>query len=123
MGSDLWPYPPKGTRNRVEAVAGERLGLREVVTMMFGYGSHWAAWQVALMWVGMVVVLSLVVWAFYALVTGDERRPGRENRDDDARRILDQRLAKGGIDAQEYRRLGDLIAHDDAAPAGTGAER
>ena len=45
-------------------------------------------------------------------------RPGLRNRDDgtDARRILDQRLARGEIDAGEYRHLRDLIDSDGHRP-------
>lgn len=93
---------------------------KEMVTVMFWYGAHWMFWQAAVMWGGMVVFWGLVIWAVYALVTSSRRssdRPGREDlprRDEDPRRILDQRLARGEIDAEEYQRLRDLI---DRSPA------
>lgn len=91
--------------------------------MMFWYGAHWAFWQVSLMWVGMIVFWGLVIWAVYALVTA-ARRPSRD-RDEgggsDARRILDERLARGEIDEAEYRRLRDMIGSGGQhEPAGTG---
>jgi NADPH-dependent glutamate synthase beta subunit-like oxidoreductase len=48
-----------------------------------------------------------------------ERRSGADARD-----ILDERLARGEIDATEYQRLRGLIAvGDDQAPAGSASRR
>jgi len=96
---------------------------------MFWYGGHWPFWEVALMWAGMIVFWGLLIWAVYALVTNATRRPGaeardREHRGDDAQRILDERLARGEIDVDEYRRLCDVLASsDDRSPAGRGNGR
>src|SRR5262245_53643453 len=95
--------------------------------MMLWYGEHWPFWKVALMWVGMIVFWDLLIWAVYALVTSATRRPGgeaadREHGGDDAQRILDERLARGAIDVDEYRRLRDVLASgDDRSPAGRGS--
>jgi uncharacterized membrane protein len=113
-----------------------------MVTMMFWYGAGWLWWQVTLMWVGMLAFWGLLIWGIYALVTGAARRPGDGHNSDsgEARRgggafeILDERLARGEIDAAEYQRLRGLItsgdrqarteADDDAnAPAGSGSRR
>jgi membrane associated rhomboid family serine protease len=51
----------------------------EVVMMMFGFGSHWAIWQVALMWVWMTAFGGLLIGAAFALVksgTADRREGG-----------------------------------------------
>jgi putative membrane protein len=89
--------------------------------MMFGYGAHWALWQAALMWAGMIVFWGLLIWGVYALITA-ARRPSRDEDGGESRRILDQRLARGEIDEAEYRRLRDLIAHGDQQHrAGTGS--
>jgi putative membrane protein len=77
--------------------------------MMFWYGGHWAFWEVSLMWVGMIAFWGLLIWGVYALITSATRRPGGDQHGPDARRILDERLARGEIDAEEYRRLRDLI--------------
>jgi putative membrane protein len=90
--------------------------------MMFGYGSHWALWQVALMWIGMVAFVGLLVWAICALVASTSREPD-QHRGNEARHVLDQRLAKGEIDADEYRRLRDLIADDDRVSSGADVGR
>jgi putative membrane protein len=84
-----------------------------VIVMMFWYGGHWAFWQVGLMWVGMLVFWGLLIWAIYALVTTATRKPAsRDSHDGDPRQTLDQRLARGEIDAAEYERLRDLLASD-----------
>jgi len=85
--------------------------------MMYWYGSHLAFWQVALMWLGTVAFWVLVAWAVFALVrtasggsslwAGDARPP------QNAQRILDERLAKGEIDVEEYRRLRHALNASD----------
>jgi putative membrane protein len=81
------------------------------------------------MWVGMVAFWGLLIWAIYALVTGATRRPSPDSRSEDsrggdARRILDERLARGEIDADEYRRLRDVLASGEASsPAGSRSGR
>jgi putative membrane protein len=99
-----------------------------MITMMFWYGSGWAWWQGGLMWLAMIAFWALLIWAVYALVTGITRRPGepgyRGGQAGGARRILDERLARGEIDVEEYQRLRDLL--DDGAgrsAAGTGGAR
>ena len=97
--------------------------------MMFWNGGGWPFWEVALMWVGMIAFWGLLIWAVYALITAATRRPGTETRGeehagDPARRILDERLARGEIDTDEYRRLRDVLASgDDRSPAGRGSGR
>ena len=58
------------------------------------------------MWLAMIALLALLIWAVYALVTGITRRPGQnehggQRQPGDARRILDERLARGEIDTGE----------------------
>lgn len=92
-----------------------------MVVMMFWYGGHWAWWQGGLMWLGMIVLWGLLIWGAYALITNLTRKPGAPDSDD-ALRILDQRLARGEIDGDEYQRLRDLItSNDHHTPAGTGS--
>ena len=91
--------------------------------MMFWYGNAgWAFWQVALMWVGMIAFWVLLIWAVYALITGASRRTGQEQRgeepsNDDAQRILDERLARGEISTDEYQHLPDVLASREPARA------
>ena len=94
--------------------------------MMFGYGSGWPFWEVALMWVGMVAFWGLLIWAVYALVVNATRRPDRDRdtQSGSALGIVDERLARGEIDAEEYRRLRDLIGSGRSdSPSGAGGAR
>ena len=92
--------------------------------MMFWYGSGWAWWQAGLMWVGMIAFWALLIWAVYAIVTNLTRKPGPEHRGDDARSILDQRLAQGEISPEEYQRLRDLIDTGSGhTPSGAGSRQ
>jgi putative membrane protein len=97
-----------------------------MVTMMFWYGGGWAWWQAGLMWVAMIAFWVFLIWAVYALVTAVMRRggePGRAGQQPgDARRILDERLARGEIDAEEYGRLREVLdGGPGRSPAGTGS--
>jgi putative membrane protein len=100
-----------------------------MVVMMFWNGGGWPFWEVALMWVGMIAFWGLLIWAVYALITSATLRPRPHPGDgkhsgDDARRILDERLARGEIDTDEYRRLRAVLASgDDRSPAGSGSGR
>lgn len=99
---------------------------------MFWYDAHgggWAWWQAGLMWLAMIVFWVLLIWAIYALVTGIIRRSrgperGEQQQADGARRILDERLARGEIDAEEYRRLREILdGGTGRSSAGTGGGR
>ena len=96
--------------------------------MMFGYGygSGWPAWGIALMWIGMLAFLAFLIWAAYALITSTSGRPGRDPdpQPGSAASILGERLARGEIDAGEYRRLRDLIGSGRSdSPSGAGGAR
>jgi putative membrane protein len=97
-----------------------------MVVMMFGYASGWPAWGIALMWIGMLAFLAFLIWAAYALITSTSRRPGRDPgpQPGSAASILGERLARGEIDAEEYRRLRDLIGSGRSdSPSGAGGAR
>jgi uncharacterized membrane protein len=97
-----------------------------MVVVMFGYGGGWPAWELALMWAGMIAFAGVLIWAVYALITSTSRRPGRDRdpQPGTSARILDERLARGEIDAGEYRRLRDLIGSGRSdSPSGAGGAR
>ena len=96
--------------------------------MMFWYGGGWAWWQAGLMWLAMIAFWALLIWAVYALLTGITRRPGeagnRSGQDGGARLILDERLARGELDAEEYQRLRDVLEGGiGRSTAGSGGAR
>ena len=96
--------------------------------MMFWYGSGWAWWQAGLMWLAMIAFWAALIWAVYALVAAAIRRPGSPDQGGprqpgDAYRILDERLARGEIDTEEYQRLREVLdsgAGRSAAGSGSG---
>jgi putative membrane protein len=90
-------------------------------------GMQWWGWLLGSL--GMVAFWGVIIWAVWYFVTGQNRRPDQDSREPgDARGILDERLARGEIDADEYRRLRDLIGggyavRDVQPPAPTGGQR
>ncbi len=96
---------------------------------MMWYGGndvHWWAWLLGSLM--MVAFWGLIIWAVWYLVASLGRRPEREGprSGQDPRRILDERLARGEIDSEEYRRLRDLLGEksgqraDGETPVTTG---
>lgn len=95
--------------------------------MMFWGGGGWAFWQVAVMWIVMIGFWALLIWGIWALISHASRGQGGQHRDDEprrdgqqARQILDERLARGDIDAEEYHRLRDVLEGHRTAGAGSG---
>lgn len=81
---------------------------------MFCYASHWVLWPMALMGVGMIALWALIIWAVSGLVTSATRgATGGQPPAVNARRILDERRAKGEIDVEEYRGLREAMSADD----------
>jgi uncharacterized membrane protein len=68
----------------------------------------------------------VLVWAVCALVVNATRKPGRDRdtQPGSALGILDERLALGEIDTEEYKRLQDLIGSGRSdSPSGAGGAR
>jgi putative membrane protein len=84
-----------------------------MVVMMLGhgYGGGWSVWEMALMWIAMITFAGLLVWGIYALAGGSRRRSYELGEGaGDPVRILDERLARGEIDADEYAQLREALA-------------
>ncbi len=78
--------------------------------MMWWYdgGGAWHPWMAVLMWVGMILFGALVVGGvLYAVRGWDRGRPAAGGADPEA--VLKERLARGEIDSDEYRRIRELI--------------
>ncbi len=90
-------------------------------------GVHWWGWL--LMAIGMVAFWGLIIWGIWYFVTSMGRVPDHEHPPAGPRRILDERLARGEIDAEEYGRLRELIKSDEVSagngrnPVETGTKR
>jgi uncharacterized membrane protein len=80
--------------------------------MMFGYGASWPVWGIALMWLGMIAAIGLIIWVVYGAARSSARRDGSGPGGDTAApgQILDERLARGDIDAEEHARLREALA-------------
>lgn len=93
----------------------------------WGGGVHWWGWLLGFL--GMIAFWALVIWAIWYFVAAVTRRPEPGERQGDPKRILDRRLARGELDADEYRRLRELMAEDGEHapdrrdPAQTGDRR
>ena len=93
----------------------------------WGNGGHW--WWMLMGVVVMVAFWGAIVWAIWYFVTNDAKKPEQGGRPDDAKRILDERLARGEIDADEYSRLREVMRSDGTSVAngrsavGTGDRR
>lgn len=95
----------------------------------WGGGVHWWGWLLGAL--AMVAFWGVLIWAVWYFVTAVTRRPeGHRPQGDrlegdrpgaaDPRRILDERLARGDIDADEYRRLRDLLEERVHSTPGDG---
>ncbi len=83
--------------------------------MMFWYGQNRPFWEVAAMWIAVVAFWAVVVWAVYALVATLVRRGRRPAREEDLLAALDQRLARGEIDAEHYERVSNVLSPHKAS--------
>lgn len=99
----------------------------------WGGGVHWWGWLLGVL--AMVSFWAVLLWAVWYFVTALRRPPEeRPPRSRDAKQILDERLARGELDPEEYRQLRDLLQGDvgraepsqgaeEEHPVGTGAGR
>jgi putative membrane protein len=76
--------------------------------MMFWYGSGSGWWQGVLSVVFMLAFWGLVAWGIYALARSS-RGPAPRASTYDALMILDELLARGEIDQEQYRAARELI--------------
>jgi putative membrane protein len=77
-----------------------------------GGGTHWGAW--ILMIIAMLVFSGALAWIIVTLLRqrgshSDPRPVPPSGTSPDALRILDERMARGEIEEEEYKRRRDLI--------------
>jgi putative membrane protein len=77
--------------------------------MMWYWGDATPWWGWMLMTLGMVVFWGLVIWGIWYVVTHAAAGTGPAPRGGRAEHILDERLARGEIDTDEYARLRDVL--------------
>lgn len=77
--------------------------------MYWNHDRQFVFWQAGLMWWAMLAFLGLALWAVYVSTRGSRRGAAGSGS---AAGILDQRLARGEIDIDEWRRLHELITSD-----------
>jgi putative membrane protein len=76
----------------------------------YGNGDHWGAWL--LMFVVLLMFLGALAWTIFTLLRQRGIHPHSHTHledQPDALRILDQRLARGEIEEEEYKRRRDLL--------------
>lgn len=76
----------------------------------WGGGVHWWGWLLG--FVAMAAFWGLIIWGAWYFLTSIGRRPeppATRGEPADPKRILDERLARGEIDTDEYQRLLGLI--------------
>lgn len=80
---------------------------------MWNYGMHGAGWgwgMWVLMALGTIAFWVAVAWFVRSLIQDRPRRDaGVPVGGSDALRILDERLARGEIDPEEYQRIRDVL--------------
>ena len=94
----------------------------------WGGGVHWWGWLLGA--IGMIAFWALIIWGvWYLLVNATHRPADHPQAPGDAKRILDERLARGEIDTDEYRRLLAVMSDDSVrggngqSPVGTAGQR
>ena len=89
--------------------------------MFFWNGGHAASWQIALMWVGMIAFWGVVIWLGYIVFGAATKSSPTPDEGQSARRILDERLARGEVDADQYQLIRSALveAPDNKVLAGS----
>ncbi len=84
---------------------------------MFEYGSGWSGWGLVGMWLMALVFWSFIASVLYLAVTSGSRRLAHD-QGAGAWGILEERLAKGGIDDDGYRQVREFLEDENRVPVG-----
>ena len=80
---------------------------------MWHMGAGWG-WWMAFGWLGMVVVVALIVWAVYAVVTRREGGRDLQQLDEpEALTSLERRYARGDITAEQFEEMRSRLGYRD----------
>ena len=88
----------------------------------WGGGMHWWGWLLG--FIGMVAFWGLIIyglWYFFTSASRTTQPSSHQPGGPPAKQILDERLARGEINADEYRHLRDMITGADHQPGGNGS--
>jgi putative membrane protein len=91
--------------------------------MLFWNGNHVATWQIALMSVGMVAFWGAVIWLGYIFFKAATKSSPTPDEGQSARRILDERFARGEVDANEYSKIRSAIDGASGNKVAVGSPR
>jgi len=91
--------------------------------MLFWEGGHVASWQIALMSVGMIAFWGVVIWLGYIVIRAATSSSPTPDEGLSARRILDERLARGEVDADQYELIRSALAEAPDNKVSVGSPR
>ena len=80
-----------------------------------------SGWLALLVWVAMVLFSGLVAWMVTLVIGGETPHREEDPHGDSPRQILDQRLVRGEMNRDEYRRLRVLLGLDRSPVSSRGA--
>jgi putative membrane protein len=89
--------------------------------MNWSDGTSWWGWL--LMSLGMVAFWGGLIWLVWYLVTHSTTRESSARSTNSPEQILDERFARGEIDAEEYRTRLEALRDAGRAPAHAGGRR
>ena len=91
--------------------------------MLFWDGGRVASWQIALMWVGMIAFWGVVIWLGYIVFRAATKSSPTPDEGQSARRILDERLARGEVDADQYQLIRSALVEAADNKVSVGSPR
>jgi uncharacterized membrane protein len=76
-----------------------------------------------MMWVGMIAFWGVVIWLGYIFLRAATRDTSKPQDENSATQILNERLARGEIDVDEYGKFRDAMVNASRDKAATGSPR
>jgi putative membrane protein len=82
---------------------------QEVTAMMWDYGAGWGYWLVTTLLFWGLIVAGIIALIRYIASTRNTGRPRAADEPERPEEVLAHRLARGEIDAQEYKQRLELL--------------